>query len=504
MEPFMELSRRSRSGERGNRVGTGFRGEGVAEVGVERAALQPAGLIDGEQPFDRAFATLGAAAERELAIDDGGAQAALGGVVGRLDIGHVGERPERRPEFEQVLRERVHVPLPFPSRAPLEKRPHLLFDRLDSLLERGAVTVLLELLPGLEDVPGDLEAVEAEGLLGAEAEVGVEGEVAAQVRPAHLPLFGVEAVVSAEPIRTDDTGERVADQSVKVRLAAVGCDPQQRRLLAEGAPKRARLAGEIPAGLVDVERASRTGPLEQLVVHRRQRLAGAGEDRVDRADRDRAAKQLLHQLDELAAGETIADGQGGDRRLQLGAEAAARYPGRQLGTDPAAAIGTADALQTMLADLDRKRRQLRHLAPRRRTSRLALIVAEDVAAAAALRPVLDDLRHPLDRKQRPPVPRMARLAAPLPPRPPRAAPLPQPGRVVARRQRRIARIALQPLLKLLDPLSQLRELRLLRLQPRRQPEQRIDHRLTPLRIDRLRLQALHTRSFATPKRVPAD
>src|SRR6266851_4159366 len=54
---------RSRSGERGDRVATGFRGQGVAEVGVERAALQPAGLVDGEQPFDRAFAALGTAAE---------------------------------------------------------------------------------------------------------------------------------------------------------------------------------------------------------------------------------------------------------------------------------------------------------------------------------------------------------------------------------------------------------------------------------------------------------
>ncbi len=57
------FAQRSRSGEHGNRVATGFRGEGVAEVGVERAALQPAGLVDGEQPFDRAFAALGAAAE---------------------------------------------------------------------------------------------------------------------------------------------------------------------------------------------------------------------------------------------------------------------------------------------------------------------------------------------------------------------------------------------------------------------------------------------------------
>src|SRR6266542_2543045 len=50
-----------------------------------------------------------------ISVDDWGAQAALGSVVGRLDVGNLGERPERGPEFEQVLRERMHVPLPLPD-----------------------------------------------------------------------------------------------------------------------------------------------------------------------------------------------------------------------------------------------------------------------------------------------------------------------------------------------------------------------------------------------------
>src|SRR5213596_1609308 len=114
------------------------------------------------------------------------------------------------------------MPLPLPGRAPFEQRPHLAFDRFDALLEGGTVAVFLELLPGVEDVPGDLETVEAECFLCSEAEVGVEGEVAAQVRPADLPLFVVEAVVGAEAIRADDPGELVADQAAQVLLAAVG------------------------------------------------------------------------------------------------------------------------------------------------------------------------------------------------------------------------------------------------------------------------------------------
>src|SRR5438552_2921926 len=213
------------SGERRDRVAASSGREDVGEVGVERAALQPAGLIDREQSFDRALAALRAAAEGELAVDDGGAQAALGGVVGRLHVGNVGERPECRPELQEVLRERAHVPLPLAGRAPLEQRPHLRFDRRDALSERVAVAVLLELLPSLEDVPGDLESVEAERLLLSRAEVGVEGEVSTKMRPAHLPALRLEAVVGAEAIRADTAREAVADEAVQVLLAAVGRAP---------------------------------------------------------------------------------------------------------------------------------------------------------------------------------------------------------------------------------------------------------------------------------------
>ncbi len=129
-------------------------------------------------------------------------------------------------------------------------------------MEGGAVAVFLELLPGLEDVPGDLEAVQAERLLRSQSELGVEGEVAAQVRPAHLPAGRVEAVVGDEAVGADDPSELIAEQRVQMLLAPAGRDPQHGGALPEGAPERAQLAGEIPAGLVDVERAGRTGLLE--------------------------------------------------------------------------------------------------------------------------------------------------------------------------------------------------------------------------------------------------
>jgi hypothetical protein len=85
-----------------------------------------------------------------------------------------------------------------------------------------------------------------------------------------------------------------------VLLAAIGCDPQHRRLFAKGTPERPRLPAQVPAGLVDIERARRAGLLEQLVIDRLKRVGGSSQDRVDRSDRDRAAEQLLHQLDQLS------------------------------------------------------------------------------------------------------------------------------------------------------------------------------------------------------------
>src|SRR5438445_8664403 len=133
--------------------------------------------------------------------------------------------------------------------------------------------------------------------------------------------------------------EAVADEAVQVLLAAVGRDPQHRRLFAEGTPKRARLATQVPASLVDVERARTPGLLEQLLVDRLEHFPGASEDRVDRPDRDRAAEQLLQQLGQLPTRETIQDRERRNRRIQLRTETAARNARLQLGSDRATAVG---------------------------------------------------------------------------------------------------------------------------------------------------------------------
>jgi deazaflavin-dependent oxidoreductase (nitroreductase family) len=85
----------------------------------------------------------------------------------------------------------------------------------DALPECVPVSVSLELLPRLENVPGHLEPLEAERFLWTRAKVGVEGEVTTTVRPAHLPPRGIKAVVGRERVtplaywRVDDTSVAV-------------------------------------------------------------------------------------------------------------------------------------------------------------------------------------------------------------------------------------------------------------------------------------------------------
>ena len=54
-----------------------------------------------------------------------------------------------------------------------------------------------------------------------------------------------------------------------------------------------------------------------------ERQARALDDRIDRPGREPAAEQLAHELDRVAAGDTVSDREGGDGRLEAGTEGAA-------------------------------------------------------------------------------------------------------------------------------------------------------------------------------------
>src|SRR6266511_2956974 len=142
----------------------------------------------------------------------------------------------------------------------------------------------------------------------------------------------------------------------------------------------------------------------------------------------------------------------------------------------------------MLAQRDRGRRQLADLVPLHGGRVDPLVGGEDVRAGpAALRPVLNNLVHPLERKQRPVLAFMPGLAAPLATGAWPAGPRRRRRRILRRRQRRVARTALEPPLELSD--SRLEPP--IRLDKLSDPHQQRDRRLPITIEDRLRLRPLH-------------
>ena len=134
-----------------------------------------------EQTLDAPLATLGLAAERELAVDDRAAQGALGVVVGGLDALVVSERPQRRPGVQEVAR---HTAAALVARSlcgvGADDRLVGALQLANRVLQLAPLTRVSEDLPRPEDALAQLEADLAEVLLRGEP-FGVRGEVALQV-----------------------------------------------------------------------------------------------------------------------------------------------------------------------------------------------------------------------------------------------------------------------------------------------------------------------------------
>src|SRR5919108_1124999 len=352
---------------------------------------------------------------------------------------------------------------------------------------RGALAVGLIVVPGGEEVAGDLDALAAELLLFGHP-FAVGGEVAEQVRPTELPLGRVEVVVAAPAVGADDPGEALAEQCPGLEGVAAGGDPEHGRLTGQGAPERPAGAGGLPARLVDVDDRRRLDLLLEPRVGRGERLAGRVDDRVDRAGRQLEPEQLPGQLARVAARDTVSDRERHHRRLQPGPERRAWHLVGKLGPGRAGALGAADSVQPVLGHTHRDRRQLRDLLPPRLHRVNAASRVEHVRAhAAPLGPMLDALVDLRGRKQ-PPVPALVPgLASPLAAGAWPAWPRRCRGRILRGRQRRVARAATEPPLKLGDASLQPP----VRLDELADPHQQRHRRLPVAVEDRLRLGPLH-------------
>jgi len=156
-------------------------------------------------------------------------------------------------------------------------------------------------------------------------------------------------------------------------VATLG-DAEERLLPAEHAPQRAPLSSGAPAGLLDVERRGLPELVVQVRVGFLQGCAGAADDHIDGAGRERRAKQLAQELCGIAPRDAVAHREAGDRRLQARAEGSGRHPGRQLGPRLGGTSGAAQPLQAVLAHPHGDRGQLADLMALRRGDLDALLL----------------------------------------------------------------------------------------------------------------------------------
>src|SRR5450756_3251247 len=209
--------------------------------------------------------------------------------------------------------------------------------------------------------------------------------------------------------------------------------------------RRASLPGGAPAGLVDVKRRGGADLAEQVLVGLVEGQGRALQDRLDRARGDAGSEQLTHKLDRVTARDAVSDREAGDRCLEARAEGSPRHVGRQLGARRGAALRAAQALQAMLAEEHRGRRQLHDLMARGLANGATLCLAESVAAGAAGGPVVDRLVERLNRRQMTTASRVARLGAGPPARSRLTRPRWRRGWILAGGQRGVARVSVEAL-----------------------------------------------------------
>src|SRR5215211_3916913 len=294
------------------------------------------------------------------------------------------------------------------------------------------------------------------------------------------------------------------EQLARFALVTVRGDPVDREGVGEGAPQRAALSLQPPAGLVHVERPAAPHPPREILVGPLERVAGTGQDRVDRASAQARTEQLLAQLDGVPPRDTIANRERRDGGPQPRTERAAADPGRQLAGPFVPARRAAHAHALMLDHPDRQPRQLLDLITPRRADRDPLGLGEDVPAATDRGPVTDDLVDRGRRQQLTAATLMTRLTAWRAPRPLRPPRWTRTRRIARWRPRGVARVAGKLPLELVDPRRQPLNLPPQPLVLRRKLKQNTHNRLTARVVDRLRLTPIHTPRFDAAELCPPD
>ena len=291
--PRQQAWRRRIGDERVNRT--------VHEV-PQIAPLSQAALMNAEAARQEEVAAQRPCRPGDLALEHDAAQRLLSGIVGRCQTRIGCERPQRRPQLEDVGASVGCAAAFVLLRTVLQRRA-------DSPLQSvELLTGQLVLVASAEHNQTQPEQF-APDLPGQALPLPDPIEVAQQMRPANLPALGVDERIASIPVRRDRCGALVADevQDHIPRPRRVDGEHRQQRLHRHPDPVGDALARV--AGLVHPQRIGAAQRCRRLGHWRLERLGELAVRLRDGAYAETQAHQLVQQIADLALREVVARAQ---------------------------------------------------------------------------------------------------------------------------------------------------------------------------------------------------
>lgn len=252
----------------------------------------------------KATARLTLRAETASPPQHGRTQRPLRGVVGRLDLLVVDKRPQRGKACGQIRTQRAkRVALLSPA---LDLFPDRLLQRLEHQPHRIAVN-----FPSFEASPYRHHQLchrqqVCRSRLPRPSRIHPALERTQQMCPAELASLGLHAVIGAQPVRGEQTGEGLTHKCHQPLLAAATVDAEQRGRSRDCRPQPGHARPLTPGCLVNVGVVARCNCLLYLAVGWLERLTRHLLERNHASEADGQFEEVDKQGDQFAVADAVA------------------------------------------------------------------------------------------------------------------------------------------------------------------------------------------------------
>lgn len=355
-DPRHQARRRRVGDERVNRA--------VHEV-PQIATLAQACLVNAEAARQELVTAQRACGPGDFSLQHDAAQRLLGGIVGRRQARIRRERPQRRPQLEDVGAGVGRAAALLLPRATLQRRSHSPLQPFELVADQLALVAPAEHDQTQPEQP-------APDTPGRTLTLPDPIEVAQQMNPADLPALVVDERIAGIPVRRDHCGALLADevQDHVARPRRVDGEHRQQRLHRRPDPVVDALARVVrlvhPQRIGAAQRSRRFG-------HRRlQRMSDLAVRLRDGAHAETQAHQLIKEVANLALREVIPRAQHAHQRRRARPQLTLGHPGGQNARMRLAAACAAAAVEAIFVDLGAQRRHFEHLVALRRAGQLDL------------------------------------------------------------------------------------------------------------------------------------